>query len=72
MIYSKNLPIWERSVRLFAALAMSLCAMHFWGTPVGYTFAAGSVVVALTSAIGFCPMCAMAGRRIAGQIKSPN
>ena len=72
MFYSKNLPLWERSVRLVAALALGLCAMHFWGTLVGYTFGAAGVVVALTSAIGFCPMCAMAGRRIAAQIKSPN
>jgi len=69
MFYSKNLPTWERVVRLLAAAAMGLCAARFWGTPVGYVWAAVGVIMALTSVIGFCPMCAFAGRRIAAKNK---
>ncbi|MEI9429707.1 YgaP family membrane protein [Mesorhizobium sp. Cs1299R1N3] len=69
MFYKKNLPLWERLVRLLAAAVMGSCAAHFWGTPVGYTWAVGGVGMALTSVFGFCPMCAMAGRRIALQQK---
>ncbi|KKW94190.1 YgaP family membrane protein [Sphingobium chungbukense] len=65
MFYAKNLPVWERLVRLAAAGVMGSCAAHFWGTPVGYTWAAAGVVMAATAVVGFCPMCAMAGRKIA-------
>jgi hypothetical protein len=69
MFYAKNLPIWERLVRLVAAAALGFCAAHFWGTPVGYAWGAGGVIMALTSAVGFCPMCALVGRRIASKNK---
>ena len=64
MFYQKNLPLWERSVRLLAALGMGACAVNFWGTPAGWTFAAGAAIMAATSVVGFCPMCALAGRRL--------
>ena len=67
MIYAKNLPVWERWVRLAAAAVMGACAARFWGSPIGYFWGAGGVIMALTSAVGFCPMCAFAGRRIAAK-----
>jgi hypothetical protein len=70
MFYAKNLPVWERLVRLVGAAVMGACAAHFWGTPVGYVWGAGGVIMALTSAVGFCPMCALAGRRIAARGKA--
>jgi hypothetical protein len=70
MFYAKNLPTWERLVRLIAAAVMVLCAAYFWGTPVGYAWGIGGVIMALTSAVGFCPMCALAGRRIAAKSKA--
>lgn len=69
MFYTKNLPAWERITRLVAAAAMGACATRFWGTPVGYLWAALAVSMALTSVVGFCPMCAMAGRKIAANNK---
>ena len=71
MFYAKNLPVWERAVRLAAALVMALCAARFWGTPVGYAFGAAAATMAATSMVGFCPMCALAGRRSAGATKKP-
>ena len=35
MFYVKNLPNWERVVRLLASVAMAVCAYTFWGRPVG-------------------------------------
>jgi hypothetical protein len=67
MFYAKNLPVWERVVRLVAAAAMGFCAAHFWGTPAGFTWGPGGAIMALTSVVGFCPMCALAGRRIAAK-----
>ena len=64
MLYVKNLPAWERSVRLLASVAMSLCAYKFWGHPLGVIFAVLAVYNALTATFGFCPACAMAGRRL--------
>jgi hypothetical protein len=69
MFYSKNLPTWERLVRVLAAVAMGSCAAHYWGTPVGYVWAASGIIMALTSVVGFCPVCAFAGRRIAAKNK---
>jgi hypothetical protein len=71
MFYAKNLPAWERLIRLVAAFAMGACALHFRGTPVGYVWAVVGIGMALTSVVGFCPMCALAGRRIAAKLEQP-
>ena len=63
MFYKKNLPTWERIVRFLGSLAMVSCAAHFWGTPLGYIWAVGAVVLVGTSLVGYCPMCAAAGRK---------
>ncbi len=63
MLYRKNLPTWERAVRLIGASAMALCAWRLWGGPGGVVFAVAAVAAALTAVVGFCPMCALAGRR---------
>ena len=65
MLYRKNLPGWERGVRVVAALAMATCAAHFGRNPVGTTFAVLAAVAAATAFFGFCPACALAGRRLA-------
>ncbi len=64
MIYAKNLPTWERVVRIVGACLMALCAYHFRASPLGIVFGVLAVVTALTSVFGFCPMCALAGRRL--------
>jgi len=65
MIYTKNVPTIERVLRAlagFALVALGLIAMR--GTPLGYILAASGMVAVLTGFVGFCPMCALAGRRI--------
>jgi Protein of unknown function (DUF2892) len=63
MWYVKNLPNWERIVRFVAAAFMAACAWRYFNTPVGWIFAAAGVITVLTSLVGFCPMCALAGRK---------
>ena len=65
MLYVKNVPGWERAVRVVAGVAMIACGLlGLKGLMVGYLIAASGVVTLLTGFVGFCPMCAMAGRRL--------
>ena len=65
MFYRKNLPGWERAMRVVAGIAViALGLAGFSGTSLGYVIAASGVVAILTGFFGFCPMCAMVGRRL--------
>jgi hypothetical protein len=64
MFYVKNVPTWERVLRVLAGLAVvawSVMALGgLWGT-VAALSAAGLV---LSGLVGFCPACAMVGRKL--------
>jgi Inner membrane protein YgaP-like, transmembrane domain len=65
MFYRKNLPGWERAVRAIGGVGMiayGLIGMS--GTTAGYVIAGAGVVAIATGFFGFCPMCAMVGRRL--------
>ena len=65
MFYRKNLPGWERAARVLGGAAMigyGLIALQ--GGSIGYLIAGAGVVTAMTGFFGFCPMCAVAGRRL--------
>lgn len=67
MIYQKNLPVWERAIRVMMGLGLiagGLLGLH--GGVAGYGLAAmgAMVMVMVTGFIGFCPACAMVGRRL--------
>jgi hypothetical protein len=71
MFYRKNLPGWERAMRSVGGVVMiaygllgmpGLLGMH--GTMAGYVIAGTGAVAILTGFFGFCPMCAMVGRRL--------
>jgi len=65
MFYFKNVPGWERVLRVIAGLAMIACGLlGLKGLPIGYLLAGSGVLTMLTGFFGFCPMCAMAGRRL--------
>jgi hypothetical protein len=65
MLYRKNLPAWERAARVIGGTAMIACGLlGLPGTPVGYLIAGAGAVAIMTGFFGFCPMCAMAGRRL--------
>ena len=63
MWYVKNLPAWERALRIGAACLMALCAWHFRDTVAAWGFGIAAASSALTAVVGYCPMCALAGRR---------
>ena len=68
MWYAKNLPGWERALRVAAGVAMlagGLIALP--ELTAGYLLAAAGLVAALTGFVGFCPMCALAGRKLASR-----
>ena len=62
MFYGKNLPGWERVVGGAAMVACGLLGLS--GMPIGYLIAGAGLVTALTGFVGFCPMCAMVGRKL--------
>lgn len=65
MIYRKNVAGWEQILRLVAGAAMIACGLiGLAGNPVGYLIAAVGVVTGLTGIFGYCPACAMAGRKL--------
>ncbi|MDX1251133.1 MAG: DUF2892 domain-containing protein [Gammaproteobacteria bacterium] len=64
MIYVKNLPLWERSLRIGVGTAAAAYALLSLGGVMGWVILAGGVGLALTGIFGFCPACALAGRRL--------
>jgi hypothetical protein len=77
MFYRKNLPGWERVMRSVGGVVM--IAYGLFGMPgllgmpglpsmpgamAGYVIAGIGAVAILTGFFGFCPMCAMVGRRL--------
>jgi hypothetical protein len=65
MFYRKNLPGWERAMRAVGGVVMVACGLFgLSGMPIGYLIAGAGLVTALTGFVGFCPMCAMVGRKL--------
>ena len=65
MFYRKNLPGWERTMRVVGGVAMVGCGLlGLQGMPLGYLVAATGAVAIATGFVGFCPMCAMVGRKL--------
>lgn len=65
MLYAKNLPAWERIARVAMGIVSLVYAGMNWGAS---SLAVGlgilGAILAMTGMIGFCPMCAMAGRKL--------
>lgn len=65
MFYVKNVPTWERALRVVMGLAGLAFAFAQWG---GSALAAGAgimgAMLAMTGLVGFCPMCALVGRKL--------
>jgi uncharacterized membrane protein len=65
MFYRKNLPGWERAVRTIGGVAMiAYGLLSMPGTMAGYLIAGTGAVAIATGFFGFCPMCAMVGRKL--------
>lgn len=64
MFYVKNLPGWERWLRVGGGAAATVYALFSVGGILGWILMAGGTGIALSGVFGFCPMCALAGRRL--------
>ncbi|HYW55386.1 MAG TPA: DUF2892 domain-containing protein [Polaromonas sp.] len=68
MIYMKrNLPGWERVLRLGGGMTLACATLLL--LPMGWLFWAGlatALSLGLTGLVGFCPACAMVGRKPVG------
>lgn len=65
MFFKKNLPMWERVARFVVAIGMVAYGLiSFQGLPMGYMIAGAGIFTALTAFVGFCPACAMVGRKL--------
>lgn len=60
--YVKNVPAWERVVRVLAGAAAAVLAFQWLGGVAGMLAAAGAACFAVSGLVGFCPMCALFGR----------
>ena len=71
MLYFKtNVPGWERFLRVVAGSAVAVLAFMFARAGLGMWIGiAGGVMFAVTGLVGFCPMCAMVGRKQVGSTK---
>jgi Protein of unknown function (DUF2892) len=64
VLYRKNVGNVERVARILAGILMLACAFTaFAQSPLKWVFAASGVMTLLTGFVGFCPACAMVGRR---------
>lgn len=63
--FVKNIPGWERSVRIILALAILIPGLIFLASTWNWIVALSGAGFGLTGVIGFCPACALVGRRLA-------
>lgn len=65
MFYVKNVPNWERVLRIILGIMALVFPVMSWGKS-DLAVAAGvmSAILSMTGLMGFCPMCAMVGRKL--------
>lgn len=64
MFYVKNVPAWERVVRIIVGLAVVAWSLIALGGVWGSVIAASAAGIVASGIFGFCPACAMVGRRL--------
>lgn len=69
MFYVKNVPNWERVLRVVAGLIAMAAGYGVLGGMWGTLIAVSAAGIVASGLFGFCPMCAMVGRRTAKQAK---
>jgi hypothetical protein len=63
--FVKNVPNWERTLRIIVALIVIMSGLAWLAAPWNWILALSGIGFALTGVFGFCPACAMVGRRLA-------
>ena len=64
MLYRKNIYQWEQWSRVLLGTVLIVWGAAFAPQPWGYLAIAAGIVTAVTGVFGWCPACAMIGRRI--------
>jgi Protein of unknown function (DUF2892) len=65
MLYVKNVPGWERAARFVMGTGLGAVAVtQYAATPIGYAIGAMGVMAAMSGVLGFCPACALVGRKL--------
>lgn len=65
MFYSKNVPPWERVLRiLIGLLGVGFAAMNWGMSSIAVGLAIVGAMLAISGVVGFCPMCALVGRKL--------
>ena len=64
MFYAKNVPNGERVLRVVAGAAAAGLGLAMLGGTAGWLVAAGAVGLVASGLFGFCPACALVGRKL--------
>jgi len=64
MIYAKNVPNGERVLRVVAGALAAALGLVLVGGTTGWVVAGSAVGLVASGLLGFCPACAMVGRRV--------
>lgn len=65
MFYSKNVPRWERALRIVVGLlGLGFAAMNWGASSLAAGLGIMGATLAISGVVGFCPMCAMVGRKL--------
>lgn len=64
MFYVKNVPTWERALRVIVGLAVAAWSVQVLGGMWGTVVALSAAGIVLSGLFGFCPACAMVGRKL--------
>ncbi|RZJ12976.1 MAG: DUF2892 domain-containing protein [Rubrivivax sp.] len=64
MLYVKNVPNPERVLRVVLGIAVAGAGLALMGGTAGWLIAASSAGLVLSGLFGYCPACAMVGRKL--------
>ncbi|QUN31713.1 DUF2892 domain-containing protein (plasmid) [Cupriavidus sp. KK10] len=65
MFYVKNVPAWERILRgIMGLIGLGYAVLNWGGSSLAIGLGIMGAMLAMTGLVGFCPMCAMVGRKL--------
>ena len=65
MYYVKNVPAWERAIRIVMGAGLPAAATLFFGsTPMGWRAGGAGAMAMMSRLMGFRPACALVGWKI--------
>lgn len=62
--FVKNVPSWERVIRIVVAAVAIGLSLSAFPAPLSWLLAGSAAGFAITGLVGFCPACALVGRRL--------